>query len=306
MIGTGGWAYFGIPGLHPLVAYSKAFGFVEANSTFYQIPSLKQVEKWRRIVPQDFQFAVRAHKMMTHKHRLQPTQEVLEVLRKLERICRILRAEVIHVQTPSSLKIEELSNENIRDIMSLLNFGKTRIAFEMKGSSASQLPSELVEIMKEYGIVHCVDLSKGELPAYDSDVLYSRLFGKGYHNVYQPTDEELREIDGKTSRRNSKKVMLSFHFVKMYKDAARLKMYKQTGKFPMITKSTGLASLEHILREDIEFPINKTKLIQRQGWKIFDLTSEKRVHAWEYLQELPEKTYKSFDDVKQMLRKSLK
>lgn len=78
LIGTGGWAYFQIPGLRSLAAYSKAFNFVEVNSTFYEIPSLKQVEKWRRMVPPDFQFTVRGHQTITHKHHLQPTPEALE------------------------------------------------------------------------------------------------------------------------------------------------------------------------------------------------------------------------------------
>jgi len=78
LIGTGGWAYFKIPRIHPLVAYSKAFNFVEANSTFYQIPSLRDVETWRRLVPPDFYFTVRSHSSITHKRQLQLTPETFE------------------------------------------------------------------------------------------------------------------------------------------------------------------------------------------------------------------------------------
>jgi uncharacterized protein YecE (DUF72 family) len=48
LIGAGGWAYFTVPGMHPLQAYSKAFNFVEVNSTFYEIPPLKVAASWRR------------------------------------------------------------------------------------------------------------------------------------------------------------------------------------------------------------------------------------------------------------------
>jgi len=34
LIGAGGWAYFQVPSMHPLVAYSRAFDFVEVNTTF--------------------------------------------------------------------------------------------------------------------------------------------------------------------------------------------------------------------------------------------------------------------------------
>ena len=151
--------------------------------------------------------------------------------------------------------------------------------------------------MQDKNIVHCVDLSKGEEPAYESDLLYTRLFGKGQHNIYQPTDAELVEIDRRASASKSEKVAMSFHFVKMYKDAVRLKKYKHTGKFPMITKSTGFPSLEEVLREDAEFPATKQQLIRKQGWKLFDMTEMARVHAQEALQELPEGTYNNIDEV---------
>lgn len=302
LIGTGGWAYFQIPELHSLAAYSKAFNFVEVNSTFYEIPPLKQVEKWRRMVPQDFQFTVRAHQTITHKNRLQPTPETLEDFQEIRKICEILKAEIIHFQTPPSLKMEHASIENLRNFLSSVNLGKVRIAFEVRGSSPGQLPPELVKTMQEHNMIHCTDLSNNEMPAYNSDILYSRLFGKGHHNVYEPTDEELRRIDKKASKGNFKKVILSFHFTKMYKDAARLELYKQTGKFPKITKSTGLLSLEEVLKEDARFPATKQELIHGQGWKLFDLTPDKRTLTRELLQELPEKTYHNINEVVQTLK----
>jgi uncharacterized protein YecE (DUF72 family) len=297
LIGTGGWAYFQIPGLHPLVAYSKAFNFVEVNSTFYKIPPLKQVERWRRIVPQDFQFTVRAHKTITHKHKLQPTAETLAAFEKIRRIGETLDAEIIHLQTPPSLKMDRTSIKSLQNLFSSIEVGKTRITLEIRGVPPSRLPSELIKIMAEYNIIHCVDISRGEMPAYESDILYSRLFGRGYHNIYQPTDNEVKEIDRKATSGNFKKVMLSFHFARMYKDAARLKIYKQTGKFPKITKSTGLSSLEEILKEDARFPATKQELMRSQGWKLFDLAEDKRIQARDFLQILPEKTYDNINEV---------
>ncbi len=302
LIGTGGWAYFQVPGLRSLVAYSKAFNFVEVNSTFYEIPPLKQVENWRRMVSQDFQFTVRAHQTITHKNRLQPTQETLESFQKIRKICKILKGEIIHFQTPPSFKMEQTLIQNLRNFLSSVNLGKMRIALEIRGTSPSQLPQELVKTMQEHNMIHCIDLSKGEMPTYDSDILYSRLFGKGYHNVYQPTDEELKGIDKKASKGNFKKVILSFHFTKMFKDAARLKIYKQTGKFPKITKSTGLPSLEEVLKEDAQFPATRQELIHSQGWKLFDRTPDKRALTRELLQELPEKTYHDLEEVMQTLK----
>jgi uncharacterized protein YecE (DUF72 family) len=295
LIGTGGWAYFQIPGMNPLVAYSRAFNFVEVNTTFYEIPKMKEVEKWRKLVPNDFQFSVRAHRNITHKHKLAPNPESLETFEKMKQICSTLKADILHFQTPPTLEITSETVANLQRLIESVNIGKLRLALEIR--SAKQLPSELVKFMQDNGIVHCVDLSKGEKPAYDADLLYTRLFGKGKHNIYQPTDEELAEIDSRILSSKASKASVSIHFMRMYKDAARLKVYQRTGKFPPITKSSGLMSLEEVLSEDAEFPSTKQELIKNQGWKLFDQTKEKRMHTADILQSLPERAYKSIDDV---------
>jgi len=289
-----------VPGVHPLIAYSKAFDFVEVNSTFYEMPSLKLVESWRKLVPPNFEFAVRCNKALTHKYKLQAVPETFEVLERMLSICNTLKAHILHLQTPPTLHPNKTNVDLIRNFFSTANLKGVRVALEMRGGK-QPLNSYLAKVMQDYNMVHCVDLSKDEEPAYKSDILYSRLFGKGPHNIYQPTDEELRKIDKKASKGDPKKVAITFHFVRMYKDAARLKTFKKTGKFPMVTKSAGLKSLDDVLREDAKFPSNKTELIHHQGWKLIDLTEDKRVHASYMLEKLPEKTYNSINEVIQTL-----
>jgi len=300
LIGAGGWAYFQAPGLHPLVAYSKAFDFVEVNSTFYEIPNLKLVESWRRLVPPNFEFAVRCNKALTHKHRFQPIPEAFEVMEKMIAICNTLKAEILQLQTPATFKLKETNIDLIRNFFSSADLNGIRVAIEIR-SAKGPLNPDLVKTMQHYNMIHCVDLLKDEEPAYKSDVLYSRLFGRGPHNIYQPTDEELTKIDRKATEGEYKTVAMSFHFVRMYKDAARLKMYKDSGKFPTVTRSTGLGSLREVLQEDAKFPSNKQELIRHQGWKLVDLSEDRRVHASHMLQKLPEKTYNSISEVVQSL-----
>jgi hypothetical protein len=38
-------------------------------------------------------------------------------------------------------------------------------------------------------------------------------------------------------------------------------------------------------------------LIEQQGWKVIDLTPDKRIHLSEVLSGIPEKTYGSISDV---------
>lgn len=300
LIGAGGWAYFQVPGLHPLEVYSRAFDFVEVNSTFYEIPSLKLVKSWRNLVPLDFEFAVRCNRALTHKYKFQPTSQAFEVLEKMTTICGTLEAEILHLQTPATFQPTKSNAKLVRNFFSSTDLRGIRIALEMKGAK-EPLNSDLIKTMQDYNMVHCVDLLKDEEPAYKSDILYSRVFGKGFHNIYQPADEELIKIDKKASKGDHKTVAVSFHFVRMYKDAARFKIYKQTGKFPMVTHSTGLNSLREVLREDAKFPSSKKELIRHQGWKLIDLTEDRRVHASRMLEKLPEKTYNSAKDVVQSL-----
>lgn len=301
LIGSGGWAYFQVPGVHPLLAYSRAFDFVEVNSTFYEIPSLKRVESWRRLVPLRFEFAVRCNKALTHKYKFQSTPKAFEALGMMVTICNILNAEILHIQIPATFQLTKGSVEDIRNFFSSTDLKGVRVALELSGAK-QPFDSDLLKTMQDYNMIHCVDLSKEEEPAYKSDILYSRLFGKGAHNIYQPTDEELRKIDRKASKGDHETVAVSFHFVRMYKDAARFKIYKQTGKFPMVTKSSGLSSLMEVLCEDARFPSEKAELIRYQGWKLIDLTDIKRVHASQLLEKLPKKTYNSVNEVIQTLQ----
>ncbi|HEX4919922.1 MAG TPA: DUF72 domain-containing protein, partial [Candidatus Bathyarchaeia archaeon] len=59
LVGAGGWAYFQVPGSDSLEVYSRAFDFVELNSSYYQLPDVSTAIDWRRKVREDFQFSVR-------------------------------------------------------------------------------------------------------------------------------------------------------------------------------------------------------------------------------------------------------
>ncbi|NIP66738.1 DUF72 domain-containing protein [Candidatus Bathyarchaeota archaeon] len=296
LIGAGGWAYFQVPSLTSLEAYSQAFNFVEVNSTFYQIPDLRQVESWRRRVPTHFGFAVRCHRDLTHKHKLEPVDPSYRILNRMVAICRSLETSLLHLQTPPTVKLTRSKLDSIHQLFSSFNLKEVRVAWEIRGAQ-KPLSEKIIKLMKAHNMIHCVDLSRDEEPAFPSDILYTRLFGKGRHNIYQPTDQELKKIHRKAAKDNPETAAVSFHFTKMYKDAARFKIYHQTGEFPRVTKSTGVQSLREVLKEDARFPSNKQNLIDHQGWKLVDLTREERVPALNLLQRLPEKTYNSVAEV---------
>ena len=299
LIGTGGWAYFKIPGIHPLVAYSRAFNFTEVNSTFYEIPTTENVETWRRIAPNDFEFTVRCNQRLTHELKFESTPETFDILEKMTKICKILKAEILHFQTPPSFNYNKTNSKKVEDFFESVKLHNLRIALEIR--SPTPLEPSFVKILQELNIIHCVDLLKGKEPAYVSNILYTRLFGKGQHNIYQPLDSELKQVAQKASKEGIKKAVITMHSKKMFRDAARFRIYKETGEFPMVTKSTGINSLAEVLEEDAKFPTNKIELLNHQGWKIIDLTPNKRVYASDLLKILPKKTYYGIKDVIQVL-----
>ena len=299
LIGTGGWAYFKIPRLPPLAAYSRAFNFVEVNSTFYEIPTYKNVETWRRIVPKDFEFTVRCNKRLTHELQFKSTSETFEILDSMVEICSILKAKVLHFQTPPSFDYDKNNSKKVKNFFESAKLNNLRAALETR--SPKPLDPIFAKTLHDLNLIHCVDLLKGTEPAYVSDILYTRLFGKGTHNIYQPLDSELKQVVQIASKEGTKKAVITMHSNRMFKDAARFKIYKDTGEFPMVTKSTGLNSLAEVLREDANFPSTKTELLDNQGWKLIDLTSQERVHASDLLQKLPEKTYYRINDIVQLL-----
>jgi uncharacterized protein YecE (DUF72 family) len=296
LVGTGGWAYFKVPGRAPLRAYSEIFNFVEVNYTFYEYPDLRRVEKWRRTVPEDFTFSVRCHQDLTHRIGLKPVDEAYYVLGRMVSYCEVLDAPFLVLETPTSYLLNQEEVDRVRDLLSSANLRDVRLVWEVR---ASVTPA-VVNLMKDLNIVHCVDLSRGK-PSFYSDVVYSRLFGKGKHNLYEFTDEELIEIDKRTQS-SHKIIAMAYHGARMHTDAARFMQYKKTGKFMPVTSFTGVDSARAVLSEDAVFPSSKAELIEHQGWKVVDVTADKRVHLSELLSDIAEKTYNDVDEVAKELR----
>ncbi|MGD0158707.1 MAG: DUF72 domain-containing protein [Candidatus Bathyarchaeia archaeon] len=298
-IGTGGWAYFNAQGRSSLKAYSKIFNFVEVNYTFYEYPTQRMVEHWRGSVPKDFTFTVRCHRDLTHRIGLKPVEHAYNVFNQMIQFCRVLEAPFLHLETPRSYSLEKPALEQARDFFSTISLKGVRLAWELR----SPITEETSKLMQNFGIVHSVDLSR-EQPTYGSDTVYTRLFGKGEHNIYQFTDEELVNINQKIAKSEAKTVIASFHGVRMNTDALRFKQYKESGIFPTVTPFVGAESARSVLQEDAVFPSSKQELIKDQGWKIIDLTTEKRVRLSEKLADIPERIYNSLDEVVQTLETS--
>ena len=296
LIGAGGWAYFQVPGLRPLEAYAQAFNFVEVNATFYTYPRQQLVQSWRQRVPPPFEFAVRCHRDVTHRYQLEPRPEVFTSIARMQTICRALRSKYLVLQTPASFPFTEAKVDALRQLFRSLSLQELRLVWEVRQKGRRQPPPSLWSLMQDLDISHCVDLSKAT-PTIASDVLYTRIFGKGDHNRYQFTDEELEDIDRTINATGSETVVISFHNVRMYKDAARYQLYRRRSQFPPVTRETGQQALKEVLSEDTVFPVTKGELVTSQGWKVIDLQRNHRIHASLLLQRLPDRSFSSVEDI---------
>jgi uncharacterized protein YecE (DUF72 family) len=292
LVGTGGWTYFKVPHKPSLKAYSEVFNFVEVNYTFYKYPNTRLVEGWRKTVPADFTFSVRCHQDLTHKIGLKPIGEAYQVFGQMITYCRLLESPFLVLETPVSYVLDDNSLSAARVFFASVSLKGVRLVWEIR----APVTEEAVDLMKDFNIVHCLDISVAK-PTEWSDVGYTRLFGKGKHNVWQFTDDELLEIDKNASESKAKVVALSYHGARMIKDALRFKQFELSGKFLPVTPFTGLESAQAVLSEDAVFPSSKQALISHQGWKVYDSTAETRLHLSELLSKLPEKTYSSVNDV---------
>jgi uncharacterized protein YecE (DUF72 family) len=86
-IGCSGWNYRdwrervyprGLPARRWLAHYATLFDTVEVNSTFYRLAKPDAVAAWVRDTPDDFVFAVKASRYLTHMKRLRDIEEGIE------------------------------------------------------------------------------------------------------------------------------------------------------------------------------------------------------------------------------------
>lgn len=92
-LGTAGWtvakehaALFPRQGTH-LERYATYFSAVEINVTFYRLPKAETFSKWAASVPDNFRFAVKMPRSITHHTRLQDhtlLQPFLDLISRLE------------------------------------------------------------------------------------------------------------------------------------------------------------------------------------------------------------------------------
>ncbi len=307
LIGCGGWAYadFGdFPGTQ-LENYSKLFDFVEVNSTFYEIPAINVCEKWRNAVPKSFTFAVKCNKELTHVRLLDSSDKSLRIFQKMVNVCNALNAIALVIQTPEKFLKNPKNLKNATNFFSKLE-SPINLIWEIRGyEKYPKMESELLQILSEYNLTHCTDVSR-EMPLYTTSLFYTRIFGQGNQNMWQFDDQEIKVLhDRVENTRRKSDVVVSFHTMRMERDSARYQEYSKNQTFIPATDSVGLDSILDVIKEYNKFPISKLELLEAHGWKVIDMEKDVRIRASKILEKLPNRSYPDFKTIEIHLREMM-
>jgi uncharacterized protein YecE (DUF72 family) len=158
-IGTSGWTYKGwrgpfyptdIPAKRWLTWYAEQFPTTEINGSFYRTPSLEAVAAWREQTPDEFLFAWKASKFITHWKRL--TEKSRNSLELMETRLNVLgdKVGVILFQLPPQFKPDR---ERLASFLKLLN-KKRQYTFEFRDPGWYE--PAILELLRDHNVALCI------------------------------------------------------------------------------------------------------------------------------------------------------
>src|SRR5688572_11977754 len=195
-IGTSGYSYkswdktfYGeTPRKQQLEFYITQFPTVEINATFYRLPSEAMVRGWRDRVNEDFVYAVKGSRFITHMKKLANLDGALDKF--FDRIAPMQdRVAVILWQLPPMLKKDLV---RLDDFLSELP-GEYRHAVEFRHVSWYE-SDEVFDILRKHRAAH-VCLSSGGMPmnlTVTTDFTYIRFHGLEGGAAHDYTRKELK------------------------------------------------------------------------------------------------------------------
>lgn len=180
-IGTSGWQYDHWDGrFYPgdvakkdwLAYYCTQFDTVEINGTFYSLPKTETVAEWRDTAPEDFCFAFKASRYLTHFKRLKDAAEPVGNLRPIAEALDP-KAGPMLVQLPPNWTANV---ERFADFLPELD-GERRHAHEFR--DASWFCDDIYGLLRERGHALVITDITGEPSpqVLTADYTYVRLHG---------------------------------------------------------------------------------------------------------------------------------
>lgn len=199
-------------------AYAHAFSCVEIQHTFYQPPQIKTLERWRKEVPANFEFTLKAWQLITHEARsptyrrlklklsatekqeagyFRTTAIVKEAWETTLASANALKAKTILFQCPASFTPTEDNIANIERFFCSIDRNDLNLCWEPRGNWD---PALVRSICTRLRLCHVVDpfIAKTVTPEKG----YFRLHGKtGWR--YQYETGELEELADTVLKRDA-------------------------------------------------------------------------------------------------------
>jgi uncharacterized protein YecE (DUF72 family) len=182
-VGTSGWSYDHWLGrFYPREAkgesrlrqYARTFRSVEINASFYRLPTEKAMRSWLDETPEDFVFAAKVSRFITHMKRLlDPEVHVPIFMGRIGMLAPKLGP--LLVQLPPNFAVDL---DRLRAFCDQLPPGH-RYAFELRHES--WWTDEVLDFLRERNLGFCLfHLAGRETPeAVTADFAYIRLHGPG-------------------------------------------------------------------------------------------------------------------------------
>ena len=157
-LGTSGWKYDDWVGtffpepkrgkpVDELAWYARHFDTVEIDSTWYHAPARHVVESWRRRVPDDFSFAAKVPRLITHDRALIDCREELEHFLGTMR-CLENKLGPLLFQFPPQWSADEGAFA-LREFLPLL---PRDMKFAMEFRHLSWFRDDFAELLQKYGV----------------------------------------------------------------------------------------------------------------------------------------------------------
>lgn len=220
--------------------YAEILPCVEIQHTFYQPPQIKTLEKWRQMMPNNFEFTLKAWQLITHDQKsptykrlkkkltetereeagyFRPTAIVEEAWETMLECAKALKAKTVLFQCPASFKPYPENIENLEKFFSSVKRGRLNFAWEPRG----EWPDEIVKsLCKDLKLWHAVDPFKTKTVTPKN--CYFRLMGIGGWR-YKYEEEELSELIETIPSKSP--AYIFFNNREMHQDAVRfLKLLK--------------------------------------------------------------------------------
>jgi uncharacterized protein YecE (DUF72 family) len=167
-----------------LAWYSEIFSTVEINTSFYHFPRSSVVERWERHVPEEFLFAFKIPKAITHEKKLIAFHE------DLERFLTTMKSGLRKKLGPALLQLPpKFSDDNRKALAVFLRHWpeELKLAVEFRHLSWTKHIDQTANLLSKHNAAYCI-VDEPLLPPITpvtSDFVYIRLHGHGLKLWYR-------------------------------------------------------------------------------------------------------------------------